>query len=121
MVGAAAEGLVLGVRDALVAKLQTLGQPVPPGLNDWRIKRVLSAIEAALAARKAMMPPTLFERLEANWPAFTHQIRTARNDAGHPVSVEPVTADEVHASLLIFPQLAALATQLTDWIGSSYV
>ena len=67
------------------------------------------------------MPPTLFERLEANWPAFTHHIRTARNDAGHPVRVDTVTADEVHASLLIFPQLAALATQLADWIESSYV
>jgi hypothetical protein len=121
MVGAAAESLVLGVRDALAAKLQTLGQPVPSGLADWRIKRVLSAIEAALVAKRAMMPPTLFERLEANWPAFTHQIRTARNDAGHPVSVDPVTADEVHASRLIFPQLAALATQLAAWIDSDYV
>ena len=120
MVGAAAEGLVLGVRDALVAKLQALSHPIPAGLNDWRIKRVLSTMETALSAKQAMMPPALFERLEANWPAFTHQIRTARNDAGHPVSVEPVTADEVHASLLIFPQLAALSTQLADWIGSSY-
>ena len=32
--------------------------------------------------------------------------------AGHPVSVEPVTPEEVHASLLIFPELAALAGQL---------
>lgn len=121
MVGGAAESLVLGVRDALVTKLQTLGQPIPSALSDWRLKRVLSAVETALVAKKATMPPTLFERLEANWPAFTHQIRTARNDAGHPASVEPVTADEVHASLLIFPQLAALATQLADWIGSAYV
>ena len=121
MVGAAAESLVLGVRDALLARLQTLGQSVPSGLADWRIKRVLSTVEATLVVKKAVMPTTLFERFEANWPAFTHQIRTARNDAGHPVSVDPVTGDEVHASLLIFPQLAALATQLRDWIGSDYV
>jgi hypothetical protein len=120
MVGAAAESLVLGVRDALITRLQTLGQSVPSGLGDWRIKRVLSTVEATLVAKKAIMPTTLFERLEANWPAFTHQIRTARNDAGHPVSVDPVTADEVHASLLIFPQLAALATQLGGWIDSDY-
>lgn len=37
MVGAAAESLVIGVRDALVVKLQILSQPVPSGLNDWRI------------------------------------------------------------------------------------
>lgn len=120
MVGAAAENLVLGVRDALIKRLQTLGQSVPSGLSDWRIKRVLSTIEAALSAKKAIMPVTLFERLEANWPAFIHQIRTARNEAGHPVSVAPVTADGAHASLLIFPELAALATQLGAWIDSDY-
>jgi len=120
MVGAAAESLVLGVRDALVSRLQTLSQPIPSSLNAWRVKPVLSAIESALSAKKAIMPTTLFERFAAHWPAFTHQIRTARNDAGHPVSVEPVTADEVHASLLILPQLATLTTQLSDWIGSSY-
>jgi hypothetical protein len=120
MVGAAAESVVLGVRDGLAAKLQSPSQLIPAGLSDWRIKRVLAAVEQALVAKGAIMPTALFERLEANWPAFTHQIRTARNDAGHPVGIEPVTADEVHASLLIFPQLAALAGQLTGWIASDY-
>jgi hypothetical protein len=45
MVGAAAESLVLGVRDALVARLQVLGQPVPPDLTHWRAKRVLSSLK----------------------------------------------------------------------------
>src|SRR5260370_1146522 len=86
-----AERLVLEVRDALVARLQALNQTVPPGLTDWRIKRVLSTLEATVATRKVSMSPALFERFEANWPAITHQIRTARNEAGHPVSVEPGT------------------------------
>ena len=120
MVGAASESVVLGIRDTLVTRLQTLDQTVPSGLGDWRIKRVLSTVEATLRTKKTTMPSSLFERLEANWPAFTHQIRTSRNDAGHPVSVEPVTAEEVHASLLIFPQLGMLATQLSNWIGSEY-
>lgn len=120
MVGAAAESLVLGVREVLITRIQKVGQSVPPGLRDWRIKRILLTVEATLVTKKAIMPKTLFERLEANWPAFTHQIRTARNEAGHPVSVDPVTADEVHASLLIFPQLAALAKQLGGWIESDY-
>jgi hypothetical protein len=100
MVGAAAESLVLQVRDRLVERLQAIGRPIPSGLTDWRLKRILVAIEATTVARKASMPSALFERFEANWPAFTHQIRTARNEAGHPASVEPVTAEEVHASLL---------------------
>jgi hypothetical protein len=115
MVGAAAERLVLEVRDGLVARLLALEQTVPPGLTDWRIKRILSTLESTITARKGSMPSALFERFEANWPAFTHQIRTARNEAGHPVSVEPVTPEEVHASLLIFPELAALARQIETW------
>jgi hypothetical protein len=115
MVGAAAERLALEVRDALVARLQELGEAVPAGLTDWRLKRVLSTLEATVAARKASVPPALYELFEANWPAITHQIRTARNEAGHPVSVEPVSPEAVHASLLIFPELAALAGQLARW------
>jgi hypothetical protein len=120
MVGAAAESLVLAVRDTLVERLQALGHAPPPGLQDWRIKRVLATLETTIAAKKALLPPPLFERFEANWPAVTHQIRTARNEAGHPISVEPVTAEEVHASLLIFPELASLAKQLQAWISTSY-
>ncbi len=120
MVGAAAESLVLAIRDALVTRLQALGRSVPAGLNDWRVKRVLGVLEATIAAKKTALPTPLFERFEANWPAFTHQIRTARNEAGHPVTVDPVTAEEVHGSLLIFPELATLAKQLEEWINTSY-
>jgi len=120
MVGAAAESVVLAIRNALVARLQHLGHSVPSTFNDWRMRRLLSAIETTITAKKPVMPTTLFERFEANWPAFAHQIRTARNEAGHPVAVDPVTADEVHASLLIFPELASLATQLEAWIASEY-
>jgi len=120
MVGAAVESLVLGVRDALVARLQALGQPVPADLTDWRVKRVLASLETMITARMTALPAPLFERFEANWPAVTHQIRTARNEAGHPVTVEPVTAEEVHASLLIFPELATLANQVQEWIRTNY-
>ena len=115
MVGAAAESLVLNIRDALVARLQALGQKVPADLTDWRVKRVLASLETLITAKRTGLPVSLFERFAANWPAFTHQIRTARNEAGHPVTVEPVTAEEVHASLLIFPELATLAKQIQEW------
>jgi hypothetical protein len=58
----------------------------------------------------------LRERYEMYWSAFAGQIRTARNDAGHPTSIDPVTADTVHASLLIFPELAGLAGALWNWV-----
>ena len=116
MVGAAAESIVLDVRDALVARLQAMKTTVPKELTDWRIKRILDGIEGVITSKKGDIPKALFERFDANWPAVTHQIRTVRNDAGHPINVEPVVSDEVHGSLLIFPQLASLASELKDWI-----
>jgi len=92
---------------------------IPKALNDWRLKPILDAIAAIITAKKADIRRPLFERFEANWPAFTHQIRTARNDAGHPVVIDPVTAEDVHASLLIFPQLVSLAAELKAWIKAN--
>jgi hypothetical protein len=96
-------------------RLQLAKTLAPRDLTDWRVKRILDAIEAVVHAKRAHIPKRLSERFEANWPAIIHQIRTARNDADIPVDVEPVTADEVHASLLVFPQLATLAYELKSW------
>jgi hypothetical protein len=62
------------------------------------------------------MVKPLAESFSAYWPAFAEQIRGARNDAGHPASVDPVTPETVHAALLIFPELARLAKALEAWI-----
>jgi len=43
---------------------------------------------------------------------------TVRNEAGHPSNIDPVTYDTVHASLLIFPELANLVNELSMWITS---
>ncbi len=116
MVGAAAEATVLALRDALRDKLQATGGSKIPDLDDWRIKRVLGAIESFFVARGNDLPRPLLEAFEAYWSAFTHQIRLARNDAGHPSSIEPITPDTVQASMLIFPELAALARGLQSWV-----
>jgi len=118
MVGAASESLVLAVQASLIAKMDTLGLSKPRDLDDWRIKRVLSSVETLLKQRKQVIPNPLFEAFEAYWPAFTHQIRTVRNDSGHPASIDPVTADNVHAALLIFPELAMLVDKLVNWIAN---
>ena len=119
MVGAAAEAITLELRDKIVSRFDEIGTAQPADLRDWRIKRVLEAIYDLLIARKAAMPRALFDSLEAYWPAFTQQIRAARNDAGHPSSIDPITFDTVHASLLIFPELASLSHSLQDWVSSS--
>jgi hypothetical protein len=120
MVGAAAESVVLNLRDALVTQHDRLGKARPSGLDDWRIKRILDRVEGLLAGQRESMPRQLFEAFESYWPAFTQQVRVARNAAGHPTSVDPVEQDTVQASLLIFPELVKLATELDEWIAKGY-
>ena len=119
-VGAASESLVLIIQDALISKMDSLGISIPHNLRDWRIKKIIDAIENVLRQRKSIMPTKLYESFEAYWSSFTHQIRTVRNESGHPSSIDPVTQDTVHASLLIFPELAILVDKLKDWIDNSF-
>jgi hypothetical protein len=120
MIGAAAESIALQLRDVLTAKAGSLGRTIPKDLQDWRIKRVLDALKKELDNQKPKMQNALAQNFESYWPAFTQQVRAVRNDAGHPSSVDPVTHESVHASLLIFPELAKLSSELKDWIDTSY-
>jgi hypothetical protein len=120
MIGVAAESIVLDLRDTLSARMDSLEKPKPSKLADWKIKTVLDAIEDLFTQKKNDIPKGLYEHFESYWSAFTQQIRTVRNESGHPISIEPVSQDMVHASLLIFPELAVLAKDLTTWINASY-
>lgn len=120
MVGAASESLVLELKDILISKHDGLGIKKPKDLVDWRLKKVLLSIENILSQKKTLMPTNLYDSFQAYWPSFTHQIRTGRNESGHPSSIEPVTPENVHASLLIFPELAILTNQLSGWIQKSF-
>jgi hypothetical protein len=119
MVGGAAESVILDLRDATCAKLKALGRPVPKGMEDWRIKTVSDALRSFFEGQN--LPRDLREPFDAYWSAFAQQIRSVRNDVGHPVSVDPVTPDTVHASLLIFPELARLAASLERWVINKLV
>lgn len=116
MAGAAAESLVLEIRDLIVSRLAALGKSIPKSLSDWKIKTILDAVADFIETSKANVPYEVKQEFDAYWPAFTQQIRAARNEAGHPSSVDPISIDTVHASLLIFPELARLAFQLREWI-----
>jgi hypothetical protein len=120
MTGAAAESVALELRDALVSKMRSLGQHAAKDLEDYRIKRVLDELEKSIKAKKGAMTTKLREAFESQWSAFAYQIRSVRNDAGHPESIEPVTFEDAHAALLIFPKLAKLNSDLISWISDSY-
>lgn len=120
MVGAAAESLSLELRDMIVNRINSLGRKVPRALSDWRIKTVLDSLQTTLDPKMPSMPRELADNYRSYWPAFTQQIRSVRNDAGHPAAIDPVTHESVHASLLIFPELASLTLSLKTWIESSF-
>jgi hypothetical protein len=120
MIGAATESVVLELRDALTARIQTLGRSPSNRLTSWKISAILGAIQTELDKQKPKMPRSLSEAFDSYWPAFTQQIRAARNASGHPTSIDPVTPDTVHASLLIFPETLRLALDLKQWIGTHY-
>jgi hypothetical protein len=119
MSGAAAESLVLELRALVVEKLNILQRKPPKDIEDWRIKRVLDALQLFFSNNRNTMAADVREEFEAYWAAFAQQIRAVRNEAGHPSSVAPVTSDTVHASLLIFPELARLQNKLTDWVTNA--
>lgn len=118
MLGASSESIVLDLRDHLAARLDELHQTVPKALTDWRIKVVLDEFQLFVESHSQTLPRETREDFSPYWPAFTQQIRSVRNDAGHPINVDPVSSDAVHASFLVFPQLAQLANRFDNWIAS---
>lgn len=117
LLGGANERLAVDVRDAVLAFHQRRETKAPEALIDWRIKRVLDALRTFFDREKMKFTGELKERYEAYWPAFTQQIRTIRNDAGHPSSIDPITAEAVHAAFLVFPEVARVSTGLIAWCG----
>lgn len=118
MVGGATESVILDLRDVTVQKLTLLGKPITKDMDDWKLKTLTDGLHSFLDGRKAQFGRELREAFEAYWSAFAQQIRAIRNDAGHPTSVEPVTPDTIHASLLIFPELTRLANSLANWVAN---
>jgi hypothetical protein len=118
LLGCASEALSVSLRDAVVAKLNAAGAKLPQDLTDWRMARVLNALEVELESRKKTMPADLKGRYEAFWRAWTGLFRMTRNEVGHPSSVEPVTREIVRGSLLFFPSHAQLVADLHAWVGT---
>jgi hypothetical protein len=121
MIGCAAESVILTLRDLTVQRLTGLNKTIPQNLTDWRIKTVSDTLRSFFDDHSGTFNRELCEPFEAYWAAFAQQIRAARNDAGHPTSIDPVTPDTVHASLLIFPELVRLANSLSQWVSNDLV
>lgn len=116
MVGAAAESTILGLRDTVVQQLSAAGNPVASELSATKIKTITAALRRHFDGVKVGFTTELRDQFDAYWSAFSQQIRVVRNDVGHPKSVDPVTPESVHASLLVFPELARLVATLDAWV-----
>lgn len=121
MIGAATERLILVLRDSLVEGITRVGRTPPPALEDWPYKKVRDAITRELDSQKPSMRKEISEAYAASWVPLTELPRVSRNDAGHPVSIDPVKPEDVHVSLLLFPALAGLCAKLTVWAEEHYV
>lgn len=115
MLGCAAERILIDLRDAVVERLEARNTQVPRDLKDWRAKVVTDAVYKFFEQERNQLQPDLREPFDAYWSAFAFQIRSARNEVGHPTSIDPVTFETVHALLLVFPELARLSSRLTSW------
>jgi hypothetical protein len=116
MTGAAAECALLNLRNLTVQRLSDLNQRVPKGMKDRGAKLMSDALCQFFNSHRTRFDPKLRESFDANWPTILNQIRTTRNDGGHPASIDPVTPDTVHAALLVFPELARTTHGLTQWV-----
>jgi len=120
MLGCAVEALSLSLRELLKARISANGGTPPAELDDWRIARVLRALEQQLDSRVAAMPRHLRERYESFWTAWTSLFRMTRNDAGHPKSIAPVSRDAVHGQLLLLHEHARLVFELGVWVETEF-
>jgi hypothetical protein len=107
MIGAAAESSILGIRDIIVEKLKTTERQVPSQLNSLSIKTGTDGLVRVFDGINKKTHRELREEFEAHWGPLTHEIRTTRNDAGHPASIDPVTPESVHASPTAVPGFGA--------------
>jgi len=121
MIGAAAEGVVLEFRGTLVTGIKKQGRKPSHGLEGWLYKKVRDEITQEIDSQKKGMTKEESDAFLTGWNPLTEQLRTTRNDAGHPASIDPVTPENVHASLLMFPGLIRLCTRLTAWVQKHYV
>jgi hypothetical protein len=119
MVGTAAESLILELRDDVVEKLGQAGARVSSELGSWKIKNFTDALARMFERIDRKTHVGLRDKFDAHWGALTHEIRKTRNDAGHPTSIEPVTLESVHASLLLLPILVSLCDELRQWVEST--
>ncbi len=117
MIGAVAECFILKLREALIKA----HKKYPKELKDWKVKTIFKGIKIMLDNQIGNMPDHLKDGYNAYWPALNEQIRRTKNDAGHPENISFFTYEDVHASLLMLPNIAKLTNHLMNYIESQEI
>lgn len=119
LAGVAAELVAFDVRDCLLKRFGELQVAPPRGLDDWRAKSVLDAMAAVWSKHRKSLGRELDEHTESLWPGLTSQVRFSRNAAGHAGDLALASEEVVHAVLLLFPQIVAMAGKLKAWVATA--
>ncbi len=125
LIGCAAEAMTLDLRDALLAKYSSASKTPPKGIapNVWQIRTIIDGVRETITQAKTQVVQAdrpLWERFEFRWTSMLDIIRHARNEVGHPTKLDPITHDDVHALLLIFPEAAKLSRALIDFATNTF-
>jgi hypothetical protein len=115
------------LRDAIQERLRELGKATNRRLEDRSIKRIFDEVflvlsqelERQLRVGRTSELVKLKEAFEYNGPSIIHEIRAARNEAGHPSSIDPVEPENVDGTLRSFPHHARIVCQLTAWVAKA--
>jgi hypothetical protein len=120
LVGGAAERTILGIRDALVHRIAYYGHPIPKKLHSWQITTVFDTLTDAIRQLGSSMLRCLRDDFDAHWPMLLEHVRVARYAAWHPRGIEPVSGETARASLLLFPRVARLGSEVREFVRDQY-
>lgn len=115
MLGGAAEQTLLLLIDAVHQAIQDLHAKqrfAQRAIKERNLKRRFDALQATLAPIVPTLPYALSEDLSTKLDGIFVLIRKARNEAGHPAASGPISRDDAHAHLLLFPSYCRRAHDL---------
>lgn len=89
-------------------------------VNEWRLKPKFDHFRAEMTSVVALpsFPNELKEDLDVKLLGIFSLIRRSRNDVGHPTG-KPVSREDAHGALLLFPGYCKTAYALMDFFASN--
>lgn len=114
MTGCASEHLALQLSRKLQARFSEMSSRSRKNLNAIQAGSLMRELHRCLDER--LPKGKLRELFEPWWRMLTHQIRCARNEAGHPNTLDPITPELLESLLLQLPALVKVVFEISEWV-----